>query len=143
MSEDSNQNRNKSLENAVRKIISIFSKQDVNQITIQRKYLPEIFDSDLLEISKSDGLPTVKAIALNYFLKNEIITNIYDYEVQFIKGNITERKKQISIPNINPHQITKTTQTLVKQAIQKKQERKIVVPVSETKEVELDKDPET
>jgi hypothetical protein len=37
----------------------------------------------------------------------------------------------------------KTTQALVKQAIEKKSEKKIVAPVSETKEVELEKVPET
>ncbi len=53
-------NRNKTLENAVRNITSIFNKQDGNQITIQKKYLSEIFELDLLEISKNDGLPILK-----------------------------------------------------------------------------------
>jgi len=50
--------------------------------------------------------------------------------------------RTVAIPNINPHQIMKTTQALVKQAIEKKEKRKIVAPVSETKDVELEKVPE-
>ncbi|MFX1374798.1 MAG: zinc ribbon domain-containing protein [Promethearchaeota archaeon] len=50
--------------------------------------------------------------------------------------------RTVAIPNINPHQVMKTTQALVKQAIQKKEERKVVAPISETKDVELEKVPE-
>jgi hypothetical protein len=103
----------------------------------QRKYLPEIFNSDLLELSKSDGLPTIKAHAVSYFLKNEIIIHIYDYDVQFIKGKIAERQKRISFPNINPHQIMKTAQSLINQTTFKKQGKKIVVHVSETYKIEF------
>ena len=45
--------------------------------------------------------------------------------------------RTVMIPNINPHQIMKTTQALIKQAMQKKQEKKVMAPVSETKDVEL------
>ena len=51
--------------------------------------------------------------------------------------------RTVAIPNINPHQIMKTTQALVKQAIQKKEERKMVPTVAESKEIELEKVPET
>jgi phosphatidate phosphatase PAH1 len=50
--------------------------------------------------------------------------------------------RTVAIPNMNPHQIMKTTQALVKQAIQKKEEKKVMAPVSETKKVELEKVPE-
>jgi len=50
--------------------------------------------------------------------------------------------RTIAIPNINPHQIMKTTQVLVKQAREKKDQQKVVAPVSETREVELEKVPE-
>ena len=50
--------------------------------------------------------------------------------------------RTIAIPNINPHQIMKTTQALVKQAIQKKEEKKMIPSISESKEVELEKVPE-
>ncbi len=49
----------------------------------------------------------------------------------------------VAIPNINPHQIMKTTQALVKQALKKKEERKAVAPISETKKVELERVPES
>ena len=51
--------------------------------------------------------------------------------------------RTVAIPNINPHQVMKTTQALVKQAIQKKDERKVVAPVSETRKVELTSPPES
>lgn len=51
--------------------------------------------------------------------------------------------RTIAIPNINPHQIMKTTQVLVKQARQKKEQQKVIAPVSETRDVELEKVPES
>ncbi len=51
--------------------------------------------------------------------------------------------RTVAIPNINPHQVMKTTQALVKQAITKKEQRKVMAPVSETKDVELEKVPES
>ncbi len=50
--------------------------------------------------------------------------------------------RTVAIPNINPHQIMKTTQALCKQAIEKKNQRKIMPSVSDSKEVELAKVPE-
>ncbi|MFX1329110.1 MAG: hypothetical protein ACFE91_13365 [Promethearchaeota archaeon] len=44
--------RKESIEKVIRKIESIFKKQDTNQITIQRKTISEIFDADLLGIFK-------------------------------------------------------------------------------------------
>ena len=49
--------------------------------------------------------------------------------------------RTVMIPNINPHQIMKTAQALIKQAIDKKQDKKVIAPISETKEIELDKVP--
>jgi len=51
--------------------------------------------------------------------------------------------RTVAIPNINPHQVMKTTQALVKQAISKREQRKVIAPVSETKDVELEKVPES
>ncbi|MHA1479081.1 MAG: GTP-binding protein, partial [Promethearchaeota archaeon] len=51
--------------------------------------------------------------------------------------------RTVAIPNINPHQIMKTTQALTKQAITNKEEKKVVAPISEAKEVELEKVPES
>lgn len=47
--------------------------------------------------------------------------------------------RTVSIPNINPHQIMKTSQALIKQAIKNKQEKRAAAPVAETKKVELEK----
>jgi len=51
--------------------------------------------------------------------------------------------RTVAIPNINPHQIMKTTQALCKQAIEKKNQRKTMPSVSDSKEVELAKVPES
>ena len=51
--------------------------------------------------------------------------------------------RTVAIPNINPHQVMKTTQALVKQAMAKKEERKTMAPMSETKDIELEKVPES
>ncbi|MHA1390980.1 MAG: hypothetical protein ACTSQT_01895 [Promethearchaeota archaeon] len=51
--------------------------------------------------------------------------------------------RTVAIPNINPHQIMKTTQALAKQAIAKREEKKVVAPISEAKKVELKKVPES
>ena len=50
--------------------------------------------------------------------------------------------RTVAIPNINPHQVMKTTQALVKQAMQRKDQKKAQVPISEVKKVELEKVPE-
>ena len=47
--------------------------------------------------------------------------------------------RTVAIPNINPHQIMKTTQALAKQAIIKSEEKKVIAPISEAKIVELEK----
>ena len=51
--------------------------------------------------------------------------------------------RTVAIPNINPHQIMKTTQALVKQAIEQKDQKKVKAPISETQKVELEKVPES
>lgn len=49
--------------------------------------------------------------------------------------------RTVAIPNINPHQIMKTVQALTKQAVTKKEEKKVVAPISEAKKIELEKVP--
>jgi hypothetical protein len=51
--------------------------------------------------------------------------------------------RTVTIPNINPHQIMKTTQALVKQALDRISQKKAVAPIEETKKVELEKVPES
>ena len=51
--------------------------------------------------------------------------------------------RTVAIPNINPHQIMKTVQALTKQAVTKREEKKVVAPISEAKKVELEKVPQS
>ncbi|MFW9874858.1 MAG: roadblock/LC7 domain-containing protein [Candidatus Thorarchaeota archaeon] len=74
---------NKILEKAFKKIKSIMSEQSVNKLTIQRKYLPEIFDAELLEIF--EGLPVLKPSVEKFFISKGINIKITIKEVKFRK----------------------------------------------------------
>jgi len=83
-------------------------------------------------------------------MKGKDVLDSYVYKEMEVEGEYPNQNfivgwvlRTVAIPNINPHQIMKTTQALVKQAVEKKNEKKVVAPVSETKEVELKKVPET
>ncbi len=83
-------------------------------------------------------------------MKGKDVLDSYVYKEMEVEGEYPNQNfivgwvlRTVAIPNINPHQIMKTTQALVKQAVEKKNEKKIVAPISETKEVELEKVPET
>lgn len=83
-------------------------------------------------------------------LKGRNVIDSYVYKDEDVQGGFPNQNlivgwvlRTVAIPNINPHQVMKTTQALVKQAIKKKEERKIIAPLSETKEVELEKVPES
>ena len=82
-------------------------------------------------------------------LKGKGVIDSYVYKDEDTAGGFPNQNlivgwvlRTIAIPNINPHQVMKTTQALVKQALRRKEERKAMVPVSETKDVELEKVPE-
>jgi len=74
-----------SIHKAINKIESIFKEQSVNQITMHRKYLPEIFDADLLENSDSDGLPTLKSDIVCHFWMRGITTKFYGNIIKLIR----------------------------------------------------------
>jgi hypothetical protein len=83
-------------------------------------------------------------------LKGKDIIDSYVFKDEDVEGDFPNQNlivgwvlRTVAIPNINPHQVMKTTQALVKQAIKKKEQRKVVAPISETKGVELDKVPES
>ncbi len=83
-------------------------------------------------------------------MKGKDVLDSYVYKEMEVEGEYPNQNfivgwvlRTVAIPNINPHQIMKTTQALVKQAVEKKSEKKIVAPISETKKVELEKVPET
>ncbi|MHA1932013.1 MAG: hypothetical protein ACW96X_05705 [Promethearchaeota archaeon] len=82
-------------------------------------------------------------------LKGRDVIDSYVYKDEDTAGGFPNQNlivgwvlRTVAIPNINPHQVMKTTQALVKQAIKRKEERKAMVPISETKDVELEKVPE-
>lgn len=82
-------------------------------------------------------------------LKGKNIIDSYVYKDEDTSGGFPNQNlivgwvlRTIAIPNINPHQVMKTTQALVKQAIKRKEERKAMVPISDAKDVQLDKVPE-
>jgi hypothetical protein len=76
-----------SADRAIKKIRSIMKKESVNELTIKRQYLLEIFSEDLLELSKDDGLPNLKPSVLGYFGLKGIITKLY--------GNVLKLKKEL------------------------------------------------
>ena len=82
-------------------------------------------------------------------LKGKDVIDSYVFKDEDVQGDFPNQNiivgwvlRTVAIPNINPHQVMKTTQALVKQAIQKKEEKKFKAPISETKDVELEKVPE-
>jgi hypothetical protein len=83
-------------------------------------------------------------------LKGNNVIDSYVYKDEDVQGGYPNQNiivgwvlRTVAIPNINPHQVMKTTQALVKQAIDKKEQKKVMAPISETKEVELEKVPES
>ncbi|MFX1302196.1 MAG: hypothetical protein ACFFBV_09315 [Promethearchaeota archaeon] len=83
-------------------------------------------------------------------LKGRDIIDSYVFKDEDVQGDFPNQNlivgwvlRTVAIPNINPHQVMKTTQALVKQAIQKKDQRKVMAPLSETREIELEKVPES
>ena len=69
------------------KIVSIMKKESVNKLAIERKYLPEIFNDDVLEIS-IDGLPILKPFALEYFRLRGIKAKPYGNVLKFSLPNL-------------------------------------------------------
>ena len=82
-------------------------------------------------------------------LKGKDVMDSYVFKDEDVQGDFPNQNiivgwvlRTVAIPNINPHQVMKTTQALVKQAIQNREQRKVVAPISETKEVELETVPD-
>ncbi len=83
-------------------------------------------------------------------LKGKNILDSYVFKDEDVEGGFPNQNlivgwvlRTVAIPNINPHQVMKTTQALVKQALKKREEKKLKAPISETKEVKLEKVPES
>lgn len=81
-----------------------------------------------------------KEILDSYIFKDEDISENGAPNQNLIVGYVL---RTLTLPNINPYGVMKTTQALVKQALEKKDMRKMVAPVSETKDIELEKVPES
>ncbi|MFW9951771.1 MAG: roadblock/LC7 domain-containing protein, partial [Candidatus Thorarchaeota archaeon] len=78
-------NQIESLESAIRKVESVMRERSVNEFTIQRIYLPEIFSDDLLKISQDDGFPILKPFIIQYFNLRGFLIKFYSNLVKFIK----------------------------------------------------------
>jgi hypothetical protein len=83
-------------------------------------------------------------------LKGKEVIDSYVFKDEDVQGDFPNQNiivgwvlRTVAIPNINPHQIMKTTQALVKQAIKNKEEKKMKPTVTEAKEVELAGVPES
>jgi hypothetical protein len=83
-------------------------------------------------------------------LKGNNIIDSYVFKDEDVGGGYPNQNlivgwvlRTVAIPNINPHQVMKTTQALMKQARTNKEKQKVKAPLSETKDVELEKVPET
>jgi phosphatidate phosphatase PAH1 len=83
-------------------------------------------------------------------LKGNSVIDSYIYKDEDVESGFPNQNlivgwviRTVAIPNINPHQIMKTTQALVKQAIEQKSQKKVKAPLSETQKVELEKVPES
>jgi len=74
-----------SIKIAAEKIEYLMKANTVNELAIERKYLPEIFSADLLGFSQ-DGLPTLKPFVLKELLLKGILTRFYGNVVKFFKG---------------------------------------------------------
>ena len=82
-------------------------------------------------------------------LKGKEVIDSYVFKEEDVQGDFPNQNiivgwvlRTVAIPNINPHQIMKTTQALVKQAMKNKEEKKMKPPVSEAQEIELTAVPE-
>jgi len=81
-----------------------------------------------------------KNVIDSYIYKDEDISQTGVPNQNMIVGYVL---RTVAIPNINPHQVMKTTQALVKQALTNKDKKKAAAPVSETKDVELEQVPQS
>ncbi|MFX0037042.1 MAG: hypothetical protein ACFE9I_15535 [Candidatus Hermodarchaeota archaeon] len=73
------------LKSAEKKIDSIMKKESINELTIERQYLSEIFNADLIELSKSDGIPIFKPFVIFYFMLRGIQTDFIGKSIKLRK----------------------------------------------------------
>lgn len=71
---------------ATERIERLMKENAVDELAIERKYLPEIFSVNLLKLSK-DGLPKLKSFVVKEFYYRDIFTKLYGNVVKFFKTN--------------------------------------------------------
>ena len=76
-----------------KRIESLMKENPDEELVIERQYLPEIIDEDLLEISRNDNLPILTRSALNKFEIRGIMTEYSHNKVKFYL--IEKRVKEI------------------------------------------------
>ena len=91
---------NEAAEKAWKIIDSIMKKESLDEVTLERKYLPEVFDSKVLELSKNDRLPTLKLFIFVYLGLKGIITNIYGSVLKLTKSEINPALLSYLYPKI-------------------------------------------
>ncbi len=75
--------------NALRKIRRMMG--ETRELSLSRKYLPEVFTADLLENSKADELPTFKPFVIQYFESCGIVVRVLETKIKFY-GDIVKPK---------------------------------------------------
>lgn len=73
--------------NALRKILRMMG--EIRELTLTREYLPRLFTSDLLGISKTDRLPTFRPIVLKYFESSGIFSRFHGSEIIFFEDKVS------------------------------------------------------
>lgn len=79
-------------EGVEKKINSTMKKESVDELAIERKYLPEMFNEDYLELSKDDGLPTLKQFLVLCLVVFGIKTEFYGKVIKFYKAKLSHKK---------------------------------------------------
>ena len=79
---------NEAAEKAWKIIDSIMKKESIDEVTLERQYLPEIFDSEVLELSKDDGLPTLKPSIILHLKLKGILNQFFGSVIKFYKWKL-------------------------------------------------------
>ena len=89
-------------ERAVNRIKSLLKEEGVNELTIERQYLLEIFSHDLLELNPYDGLPILASSTKKYLFTRGIRTQYKSMDVKFSKSLF------LNIPGVKAAMIVST-----------------------------------
>lgn len=73
------------IQKGIDKVHKIMKEESLDKLTIHRRYLPEFFNRELIEISDYDGYPILKKEVLAYFSVSGILSRIYGNVLEFLK----------------------------------------------------------